>query len=550
MFTPQPPRPPFAPPPGSGPGESDELLASGTRSGTDAEVARSTALLIARHWQPVHDYAVICLASSTGIAAMVSTAGFHHVLDRLKMGEPGTALRPRLLVTVRDTVRQWAADEELSGVLPDLGKPAGARGMRAAKSMTPENRLLAERAFQSLPPVARSVLWHAEVEAEPITVAAELLGMDTDNLACVRAEAREKLREGCVRAHRDLAPSKECRFYNRLLDVPIGRGGDLLPDVRRHLDACRYCRAAAEQLGHFEGDLGILLAEAVLGWGARRYVESRPGRAAQQSAGLRGSARHRGGRPRGTRRAGGLLARMPSPGRREPGAGPRSPRALFAGVGLAGAGLLTTLLAAGLWTDDGTAGPAASPATGGTASAGTGSPATPTVPSGPDTAQLPNAPRETRLRNLAADLCLDIRGEAKAGVALELADCSDDRSQQWSYEEDGQLRSLAEPHLCVDAHADAGVVILETCVETGDPRAEDVRYDLTPQGELLPRWDESLALAPAGTDAGADIVVKVRDRSTGQRWQSDAAPASTGSLSITGTEPPPARPVELSDRTA
>ncbi|MGX1273828.1 ricin-type beta-trefoil lectin domain protein [Streptomyces phaeoluteigriseus] len=548
MLTPQPPRPPY-PPPGSGPGESDESLAAGTRSGTDGAVAQSTALLIARHWQPVHDYAVICLASSAGVAAMVSTAAFHQVLDRLKLGEPGTALRPRLLVTVRDTVRQWAADEELSGVLPDLGKPAGARGMRAAKSMTPENRLLAERAFQGLPAVARCVLWHAEVEAEPVTVAAGLLGTDTDTVAAIREQAREKLREGCVRAHRELAPSKECRFYNRLLDVPIGRGGDLLPDVRRHLDACRYCRAAAEQLGHFEGDLGILLAEAVLGWGARRYVESRPGRAAQRTAGLRGSARHRGGRPRGTRRAGGLLARMPSPGRRAPGAGPRSPRALFTGVGLAGAGLLTTLLAAGLWTDDGTADPAASPA-GGTASSGSGSSAAPTVPSGPDTAQLPDAPRETRLRNLAADLCLDIRGEARAGAALELADCSDDRSQRWSYEEDGRLRSLAEPRLCVDAHADAGVVILEACAEAGDPRADDVRYDLTPQGELLPRWNESLALAPAGADAGADIVVKVRDRSTGQRWRSDATPARTGSLSITGTEPPPARPVELSDRTA
>ncbi|MEV6612813.1 RICIN domain-containing protein [Streptomyces sp. NPDC051051] len=548
MLTPQPPRPPY-PPPGSGPGESDESLAAGTRGGTDSEVAQSTAMLIARHWQPVHDYAVICLASSTGVASMVTTAAFHQVLDRLKLGEPGTALRPRLLLTVRDTVRRWAADEALSGALPDLGKPAGARGMKAATSLTPENRLLTERAFGGLPPVARCVLWHTEVEAERVTVAAGLLGMDTDTVTAVHEQAREKLREGCVRAHRDLAPGKECRFYNRLLDVPIGRGGDLLPDVSRHLDACRYCRAAAEQLGHFEGDLGILLAEAVLGWGARRYVESRPGRADRQPVRLRGSARHRGGRPRGTRRAAALFTRTPSSGRREPGAGPRSPRALFTGVGLAGAGLLTTLLAAGLWSDDGTADPAASPV-GGTASSDAGSQAAPTVPSGPDTAELPDAPRQTRLRNLAADLCLDVRGEARAGAALELADCSDDRSQQWSYEEDGQLRSLAEPQLCVDSHADAGVVILEACTGADAPRADDVRYDLTPRGELLPRWSDSLALAPAGTDPGADVVVKVRDRSDGQSWQTDAVPAATGSLSITGTEPPAARPVELPDGTA
>ncbi|MFF3846762.1 ricin-type beta-trefoil lectin domain protein [Streptomyces sp. NPDC002328] len=550
MLTPQPPRPPY-PPPGGGPGESDESLAAGTRSGTDSEVAQSTALLIARHWQPVHEYAVICLASSTASASMVATAAFHQVFDRLKLGEPGTGLRPRLLVTVRDTIRIWAADEGLSGVLPDLRKPAGARGMRTAKSMTPDNRVLAERSFQGLPPVARCVLWHVEVEAEPITVAAGLLGMDTDTVTSVHEQARDKLREGCVRAHKELAPSKECRFYNRLLDVPIGRGGDLLPDVRQHLDACRYCRAAAEQLGHFEGDLGVLIAEAVLGWGARRYVDSRPAR--QQAVRLRGSARHRGGRPRGGRRAaadggargGGraLLDRIPTPGRRGSG-GPRSPKALITGVGLASAGLLTTLLAAGVWPDDGGADAAASTSSaGGTASGADSQTAPAPDATAPDTARLPTVPREARLRNAAADLCLDVRGEARAGAALELADCSAEPAQRWSYEDDGQLRSAADPALCVDSHADAGVVILGECADAGDPRADDVRYDLSAQGEFLPRWDENLALAPAGGEPGADVVVKVRDRSTGQRWVTDAG---TGA----GAGAPQAQPIELSDRTA
>lgn len=549
MLTPPPPRPPY-PPPGGGPGESDESLAAGVRGGTDGEVGQSTALLIARHWQPVHEYAAICLASSTAAAAMVTTAAFHQVFDRLKLGEPGTALRPRLLVTVRDTVRLWAADEGLSGALPELRKPAGARGMRAAKSLVPENRVLTERSFRNLPPVARCVLWHVEVEAEPITVAAGLLGLDPDTVAAAHEQAREKLREGCVRAHRELAPSKDCRFYNRLLDVPMRRGGDLLPDVRQHLDACRYCRAAAEQLGHFEGGLGLSLAEAVLGWGARRYVESRPGRAPQQTVRLRGSARHRGGGRRGTRRTT-LLDRIPSP-RRRTSDSQRSPRALLTGVGLASAGLLTTLLATGTWSDDGGVDPASSTsAAGGGAASGTDSQAGPTAaPSAPDTAQLPTVPRQARLRNAAADLCLDIRGEATAGAALELADCSSEATQRWTYEDDGELRSAAEPELCVDSHADAGVVILGACAEADDVRADDVRYDLTVQGELLPRWDESLALASTGEDPGADIVVKVRDHSTGQRWLTDAVTASPGSLKITGTETPPAQPVELSERTA
>ncbi|SME93219.1 RICIN domain-containing protein [Streptomyces sp. Amel2xC10] len=539
MPTPQPPRPPY-PPPGGAPGESDESLAAGIRGGTDSEVAQSTALLIARHWRPVHEYAVICLTSGGNVSNMLTAAAFHQVFDRVKLGEPGTALRPRLLVTVRDMARLWAADPGISDVLPVLTKPAGARGMRTSKSLIPDNRVLAERSFQGLPAVARCVLWHVEVEAEEITVAAGLLGMDHETVTGTLEQARDKLREGLVRAHRELAPSKDCRFYNRLLDVPIRRGGDLLPDVRSHLDECRYCRAAAEQLGHFENGLGVLLTEAVLGWGARRYHDTRPGRDKQQSARLRGSARHRGGG--GTRgRRSTLLARLSAP-RGGPSGGIRSPRALFTGVGLASAGLLTTLLAAGVWSDDGGADPAA--ATSGSAP-GTDSRAATGSPTNP--AQLPTASGRTTLRNVATDLCLDVQGEPAAGAAVQLAECSGGATQQWSYSDDGMLSSVADPGLCVDAHADAGVVILGDCADTGDPRADDVRYDLTAQGELLPRWDDALALASAGEEPGADVVVKVRDRSPSQRWATEAVSATPGSLAVT---PPAAHPAGFPDDTA
>jgi hypothetical protein len=69
------------------------------------------------------------------------------------------------------------------------------------------------------------------------------------------------------------------------------------------------------------------------------------------------------------------------------------------------------------------------------------------------------------------------------------------------------------------------------------------------QGELLPRWDEQLALASTTGDPGADVVVKVRDHSDQQRWLTDpTSSASPGSLSVTGSEAPQARPAELMDR--
>ncbi|MFJ8027191.1 ricin-type beta-trefoil lectin domain protein [Streptomyces sp. NPDC096311] len=560
MPTPHPPRPSY--PPGGAPGESDESLAARLRGRTEDEATQSVALLMARHWQPTYDYAAICLASSSNVASMVAATSFHYALDCLIRGESGAALRPRLLVTVRDTVNEWSGEDRISGVLPDLRKPAGGRGMRAAQSMTTENRQLAERSFHALPPLAQCLLWHTEVEAEDISVPAGLSGVDVDTASAALEQAREQFRQGCVRAHRELAPSKECGFYNRLLDVPIRRGGALLPDVRQHLGECRHCRHAAEQLGYFEGGLGILLAEAVLGWGARRYLDARPGRVRQAvrpeegaalgvgQAGAGGGAGTggrvgTGGRP-GSAGRHRLLAQIPAPGRLAQIAQKHS-KVLLTGAGTASAVLLVTVLTISLWSHgDGGADPTASTGVG---SSHTVSPSPvdpdPSADSSPPTsAGLPTSTEQTRLRNLAADLCLDIRGgKAEVGAEAELAVCSSAWTQQWSYESDGLLRSVADPALCLDSHADDGVVALDRCVAKSAARGGDVRYDLTVRGELLSRSREGLAVTPSSSDPNADIVVKDRDGSDAQRWRTDSASADPGSLSIAGTASASTRPV-------
>ncbi|KUM99807.1 hydrolase [Streptomyces yokosukanensis] len=568
MPTPHPPRPPY-PPPGGDPGEPDESLAGPLRAGSDAEASRSAALLMARHWQPAQDYAVVCLALSGPLAHMVTATAFHQVLGRLALGEAAEALRPRLLVAVRDTVVNWSGADHVTAVLPGLAKPAGGRGMRAAKTLIPENRSLSDRSFHALPRLEQALLWHIEVEAEPITVPAGLLGVDVDSAAVALEQAREKFREGLVRAHRELAPGKECRYYNRLLDAPIRRGGSgaLLPDVQQHLSACSYCRHAAEQLGHADAALGVLLAEAVLGWGARRYLDSRPGR---RPGAARGGSRRSGGRRRGgdkpglfdravlpgVRRRGADRSRARTPGTRgrrrgadEPGPLARIPgtawssRTLLTGVGVASAALLATVLAISLWPEGGDGTDPVASTGAGPGSTGRSVPPSATAPG---TAALPATGRSGRLRNAAADLCLDVKGTPDAGVGAVLAVCSSARTQQWTYEADGLLRSAADSGLCLDSHADAGVVILGTCADAGSKRADDVRYDLTVQGELLPRWDRTLAVATSAGAAGADLVVKVRDGSAGQRWATDASSATPGSLSIAGPDGPAARPARRS----
>jgi hypothetical protein len=545
VHTPHPPPPQFPPGSGAAPGESDESLAALLRAQPEGELTHSVALLLARHWQPTHDYAVICLASSANVASMVTAAAFQQVLERLRRAGSAVALRPQLLVAVRDIIKAWSAEDRISEVLPDLRKPAGGRGMRVTKSMTPENRKLAERSFQSLPGLAQCVLWHTEVEAEPISVPAGLLGVDTDTASAALEQARDKFREGCVRAHRELAPNKDCRYYNRLLDVPIRRGGALLPDVQQHLLECRFCRYAAEQLSHFEGGVGGLLAEAVLGWGARRYLESRPSRG---HSGVR-PGRYGGRRPGGGARSR-LLSQL-SPGSSRQGRhsspGPRHSKALLTGAGLVSVALLATVLVASLWSpEDGDADPSASAGGSSSIAPRPGGPTPPAKSSSPPgSAGLPTSPGQTRLRNLAADLCLDIKdGKARSGAGTKLETCSTARTQQWSYEEDGLLRSVAEPELCLDSHVDAGVIVLGRCAAASDERGDDVRYDLTVQGELLPRWQEGLAVAPSSQDRDAEVVAKIRDRSDEQRWLTDATTASPESLSIAGTGAPSSgRPV-------
>ncbi|WP_329303153.1 RICIN domain-containing protein [Streptomyces sp. NBC_00659] len=605
MRTPHPPLPDR--PPGGYFGESDEDLAAVLRDGEEADSTRPVALLTARHWRPAYDYAVICLATSSQVASMVTEASFRHVLDGLGEGGHALALRPQLLVTVRDTVRTWAADDRMSEALPALRKPAGGRGMRAAKSMTAENRKLAEHAFLGLPGVARCLLWHTEVEDESLSVPAGLLGMEEPIAVAAWEQAREQFRQACLRAHLEFAPTRECGFHNRLLDAPIRRGGALLPDVQEHLSECSYCRYAAAQLSHFEGGLGLLIAESVLGWGARRYYDSRRARG-RQGLRPRSVSRFRGrrqrggessgndgrlpddGRPAGGERTGkdarsgddvlraesgeipagrgraesgetpagrgraGAGGRRGREGRAEggaspagggrPGAGGRrrpqpltastgrraarpaevSQQALVTGAGLSAA-LLATVLAVSLWPNE--EGGTDSAAAIGASSSRTLSPAqgsqVPPVMSTPSTAaEVASKGERTRLRNVDADLCLDLRdARAVEGAEATLDVCSSAWTQQWVYERDGLLRSVASTGLCLDARADDGVLLLGRCADGDEERREDMRYDLTDEGELLSRGRDGLAVAPVSTDPGADIVVKVRDYSDIQRWRTE-----------------------------
>ncbi|WP_329214737.1 ricin-type beta-trefoil lectin domain protein [Streptomyces sp. NBC_01485] len=528
MHSPTPPRPPYPPRPGWTPGDSDPQLAARL---ADADGrAGAVALLFARHWRAAHDYATVCLAGTEDTGRLVAAAAFHEVLGRLADGHTGGgALRPQLLVAVRETVRKWAGADGVSAVLPELRKTTGGRGLRAARPVTSERRQLAERAFQLLPAASQCLLWHTEVEAEPISVPAGLSGVDGVTAAAVLEQAREQFRVGCVRAHRELAPTTECRFHNRLLDVPLRRGGTLLPDVREHLAHCRFCRHAAEQLSHFDGGLDVLLAETVLGWGARRYLDSRPGRTAAAEAAADAPVRPVAARePAGARQpVGGGRHRTTSAGVLDLPV--RRPKAVLVGVGLTSLALVATAFVAQGWSDgDG------APAPGATWGAPVGGPNTPSADTPP--AGFPSAASASgsasgsadvaqgSLRSPGTGLCLDAAGgRTEAGVGIVLAGCSPAASQQWSYQDDGVLRSAAAPALCLAADPGRRTTALASClVHSGE-----TFFDLTVRGEILLRRDGDLVVA-RGADGARTVVVAARDGSAEQRWVFDTAATTAG----------------------
>ncbi|MFF0444990.1 ricin-type beta-trefoil lectin domain protein [Streptomyces sp. NPDC004609] len=494
---------------------SDEAVATALRTGDTADEDRPTAELLARHWQSVFDYASIGTPSAKA-ASMLTTAAFGKVLENLRQAPAAVALRPLLLMTARQIAMAWAADERVTA-LPDLQNPDTGRTVPVDMFTLAENRALVSRSFLALPGPAQCLLWHAEVEGEGISVPAGLLAIDPRSASAQLEQAREIFRAGVLRFHLELAPDPECRHYNRLLDVSTRRGGTLIPDIQTHLAGCRHCRFAVEQLDHGGGRSALLLAEGLLGQAAPPYLDSRPARnrARFQAIGPdsqpRRAGRHsRGGRTRATPTAvrGRRLSR-------------RGRAAVVTGLGVVTGLLVVATVVTELWADDGAGSASPSPSASASNDPGAGGPGAPTPRPTATSADHPAGPFSTHLRNSEAGLCLDVRDRrAEPGAEAVMAACADTLTEEWTYDDDGLLHSAAAPELCLNSHQLDGILHLRPCGEaTAD--ATDVRYDLTVQGTLIPRWNDRLAVVPSSSGSGAPAVVKVRDGSREQRWETD-----------------------------
>ncbi|MGW0991390.1 ricin-type beta-trefoil lectin domain protein [Streptomyces sp. NPDC002486] len=276
-------------------GATDEQLSAELRKWTGATPAlHPVGELLDRHWEAAFAYARLCTDGPRS-AGMLTTAAFTRLFgETLRQNGPTSAWRPHLLLTVRRIAAEWAGDHRCDMLHPELLAGTGEGERPASRLLPSRHRRLLSGAFQRLPQSARCLLWHVEVEAEPLTSPAGLLGLDEEGARVELGRARDRLREESLQLHRELAPDEECRRYLRLLDVTYRRGGlDIDPDLRAHIEGCGHCSVAADQLDQFNHGLGVALSEAVLGWGGRGYAEARLGEAGESAAErgrLRGAA--------------------------------------------------------------------------------------------------------------------------------------------------------------------------------------------------------------------------------------------------------------------
>ncbi|MEV0479567.1 ricin-type beta-trefoil lectin domain protein [Streptomyces sp. NPDC050508] len=491
---------------------TDEQLSAELKKWTGTSPAlQPVGELLDRHWEAAYAYARLC-TDGPHHAGMLTTAAFTRLFgESLRQSGPTAAWRPQVLVTVRRIAGEWDTDRRQEMLHPDLRSVAGDGDRIAARLLPVPERRLISRAFQRLPQSARTLLWHMEVESEPVAIAAGLVGLDEEGARIELGRAVGRLREECLQVHRELAPSDECQLYIRLLDVTFRRGGaEVDPDLAMHLTVCKHCRFTADQLNQFNAGLGVALAEAVLGWGARAYLEVRAGSRALPAEVPPASteiAVHAGPR-RGELRSAHKAAR-------------RVRRRNLGVAVLTVSGLVVLPLV--LWSSGGSGGAKTTTGNQAAGASGTGKEsANPSWVGKNDTTQ---GTLSGRLHNVESGLCIGIVGNKPLkGAEAELQTCSSAAGQQWSYETDGQLRSTADPGLCLDSHL-AYEVQLAPCTGVSSSTAKNIRYDFTLQGILVPRWNQDQALTPASTDGGGALVLKTRADDSAQRWVFDTSKA-------------------------
>src|SRR5215475_7500171 len=230
------------------PGGSVAEKASGAQGRDDAELLNQVrgantaafGVLYQRHVSAVRRLARELVMSPAEADHLVAeTFGrVHNVI--MRGGGPNDAFRLYVLTALRRVAASHADDwRGPAAGGPDPGEPPP-----APDAQVPDDSLVV-RAFLSLPERWRAVLWHTDIEDEPATEIAPLLGLTAAGVADLRRDARDGLRQAIVRGHAARSRGSKCqRLTGRFEDYQRGTLAEAAAAVvADHLGQCDNCAA-------------------------------------------------------------------------------------------------------------------------------------------------------------------------------------------------------------------------------------------------------------------------------------------------------------------
>ncbi|RFU84974.1 RNA polymerase subunit sigma-24 [Streptomyces triticagri] len=283
---------------GAGGSLADELLASGEAPASDPElIARMRAgddsayeELYRRHAEAVRRYSRTCCRDAHTADDLTSEV-FARMLQAVRGGSgPEYAVRAYLLTSVRRVAAGWTKSAKREQLVEDFAVFA-AQAARTTEvpdedtldlgadvmAMHEAERSMVMQAFRSLSEEWQAVLWHTEVEDDPLSEVAPLFGHNSPNAtAQLASRAREGLKQAYLQAHVSvsLAGDDECaRYADRLGAYARGRLRTRAErGLRKHLEDCAKCRLAAGQIKELASGIPGVVPVAVIGWfGAAAY---------------------------------------------------------------------------------------------------------------------------------------------------------------------------------------------------------------------------------------------------------------------------------------
>ncbi|MGW3125356.1 RICIN domain-containing protein [Streptomyces sp. NPDC001076] len=469
--------------------------------------------LRARHHPAVLAYARLCTAGDAAARRLAAQTFTSAARDIARGAEPVVPLRHHLLLLTARLAAGWSGDEHSAALDPTLLLVLNSSGTPGG----PTPPLLP--AFQSLPSRTQGLIWYGVLDREPAERTATYLGLTPEDVRYGIPPALQSLAQACLRARLAASDDPRCADFRRLIEESVRPENPRhSPDLHAHMAHCPHCTAAFEDLTALRDTPRETLAEGLLPWAGTAYV------------------RHE----------------TPSAPPVDPGPGPLrrrripSRRLLLTSTALGVA--LVPLLVLLAHRDTQAPGPAAatpappspqvtvtatttvSPAPSGVsptpgASAVSHAPSrrpSPTPTPSPSPTPEPPGTAYAQVVNLATARCLDVRdGDLDDGTDVITAPCSGSATQRWRVDPDrGVLQSAADPDFCLDSRGsvDKGVGIW-SCASVDGDHGVNLRFTVTPDGEIRPEIAIETALTPNGGDELS--LDRVNDE-TSQRWRAGA----------------------------